>query len=99
MASGRQGSFSVEFREQMVALYLEQQDTKTLSQVAREHGVGPETLRVWVKKHRAEHPAGEKPLTVSERAELAQLRREVQDLRLEREFLGKATAFFARKYR
>ena len=44
MASGRQGNFSVEFREQMVALYLEQQDAKTLSQVAREHGIGPETL-------------------------------------------------------
>ncbi len=99
MASGRQGNFSVEFREQMVALYLEQQDAKTLSQVAREHGIGPETLRVWVKKHRALHPVGEKPLTVSERDELTRLRREVADLRLEREFLGKATAFFARKYR
>ena len=54
---------------------------------------------MWVKKHRALHPVGEKPLTVSERDELTRLRREVADLRLEREFLGKATAFFARKYR
>src|SRR5450756_2480288 len=44
MASKR-GRFSPEFKEQMVKTFLDQQATKTVSQVARENGVGTETLR------------------------------------------------------
>lgn len=91
--------FSPEFKEQMVQSYLDQQDRKTVSQVARENGVGTETLRSWVKKYREANPQAEPPLTISERARLAQLERENRELRLEREFLGKATAFFAKEYR
>ena len=65
----------------------------------RRTAVGTETLRVWVKKYRAENPGSEPPLTVSERARLAELEREVRELKLEREFLGKAAAFFAKEYR
>ena len=85
--------FSPEFKKQMVEVFLEQQSKKTLAQVARENGVGTETLRVWVKKYRAENPDSEPPLTVSERARLAELEREVRELKLEREFLGKAAAY------
>jgi transposase len=42
-------------------------------------------------------PAAAAPLTTSERTELAQLRREVRQLREERDILKKATAFFARQ--
>jgi transposase len=38
-------------------------------------------------------------LAVSERARLRELEREVRELRLKNEFLGKAAAFFARDYR
>ena len=41
----------------------------------------------------------EPPLTVSERARLAELERENRELKLEREFLGKAAAFFAKDFR
>lgn len=91
--------FSREFKEQMVQAFLDQQDKKTVSQVARENGIGTETLRVWVKAHREAHPEVEEPLTISERARLAELEREVRELRLEREFLGKAAAFFAKDFR
>lgn len=97
--SGKRAKFSPEFRKQLVEVYLEQRDHKTLSQVARENGVGTETLRNWVKKYLAEHPQTEPPLSVSERARLAELEREVRELKLEREFLGKAAAFFAKEYR
>ena len=91
--------FSREFKEQMVQAFLDQQDRKTVSQVARENGIGAETLRVWVKAHREAHPEVEEPLTISERVRLAELEREVRELRLEREFLGKAAAFFAKDFR
>lgn len=87
--STSRGNFSPEFREQMVELYLSVKGRKNLSQVARENGIGAETLRNWVKKHQEANPTDEAPLTISERARLEQLEREVQELRLEREFLGK----------
>lgn len=99
MSSKRRGTFSQEFKEQLVGAYLEQRNQKTLAQVARENGVGVETLRAWVKKHVAENPQAEPPLSVSERARLAELEREVRELKLEREFLGKAAAFSAKEYR
>jgi 4-aminobutyrate aminotransferase/(S)-3-amino-2-methylpropionate transaminase len=39
------------------------------------------------------------PLTISERARLRELEKENRELKLEREFLGKAAAFFASEYR
>lgn len=92
-------SFTPEFKEQLVLLYREQRTRKTVSQVARENGVGAETLRNWVKAYEAAHPDAEEPLTVSERARLRELEKENRDLKLEREFLGKAAAFFAQEYR
>jgi transposase len=92
-------SFTPEFKEQLVLLYREQRTRKTVSQVARENGVGAETLRNWVKAYEAAHPDVEEPLTVSERARLRELEKENRELKLEREFLGKAAAFFAQEYR
>ena len=97
--SSKRARFSPEFKAQLVEAYLEQRNEKTLSQVAREHGVGAETLRNWVKRHLAENPQTEPPLSVSERARLAELEREARELKLEREFLGKAAAFFAKECR
>ena len=57
-------------------------------------GVSVWTLRDWVNATRPTSPA---PLTTDERTELAQLRREVRQLREERDILKKATAFFAKQ--
>ncbi|GAA3624790.1 hypothetical protein GCM10022223_47340 [Kineosporia mesophila] len=97
--SRKRSSFTSEFKDELVKLYLDQQGKKTVSQVARENGVQPETLRNWVKVYEKAHPAEEEPLSISERARLRELEREVRELRLEREFLGKAAAFFAKEYR
>jgi transposase len=97
--SSKRNRFTPEFKEQMVRAFLDQQSKKTVSQVARENGIGAETLRVWVKAYREANPETELPLSMSERARLAELEREVRELRLEREFLGKAAAFFAKEYR
>src|SRR5512142_2399344 len=77
----------------------EQRSRKSLTEVARENGVGAETLRNWVKAYEKAHPQDEEPLTVSERARLRELERENQELKLEREFLGKAAAYFAKERR
>ncbi len=84
--------YDPEFRARAVELVR----TRGLSraQVARDLGVNPETLRLWVKQ--AEVDAGQRDgLTTDEKAELARLRREVRVLREEREILKKAARFVA----
>lgn len=75
------------------------ESSRPIGQVARELQLNEQTLRNWVNDYRDAHGEVEPPLTVSERARLRELEREVRELRLEREFLGKAAAFFASEYR
>ncbi len=66
------------------------------AQVARDLGLNPETLRLWVKQRAID--AGERAgLTADERAELARLRRENAVLREAREIRKKAARFFAQE--
>jgi transposase len=96
MGRQKKRKYTPEFRAEAIRLVNE--GTKSLSQIAREIGVGHQTLWSWV--HQAEVDAGRgKPeeLTTDERQELARLRRENAQLREEREILKKATAFFAKE--
>jgi len=68
-------------------------------EVARSLGVTDSTLHNWLKadrdaRARAVDPDG---LTESERQELARLRKENVDLKVDREILRKAAAYFARE--
>lgn len=86
--------FTREFKEETVRLVRE--SGKPVGQVARDLDLTESSLRNWVKQ--AEIDAGRGPsgaLTTEEREELRRLRRENQQLRMEREILKKATAFFA----
>ena len=49
--------------------------------------------------YRRDHVGEEPPLTLPERARLRELEKEIRELRLKSEFLGKAAAFFAQEYR
>ncbi len=65
------------------------------SQVARDLGIDPDTIRRWLRQ--ADVDAGRREgATTDEKAELVRLRREVALLREERDILQKATAYFAR---
>ena len=91
MARRRRRVFSAEFRAEAVRLA---QETETpLAALARQLGIGKVTLYRWVE---AARPPSRDPLTEDERTELGRLRRENLQLRMERDILKKATAFFAR---
>lgn len=92
MGRRRQLRYSPEFKTTAVRM-VQTTDTPLL-EIARNIGVTATSLRTWVQ---AARPAPEVPLIEDERSELARLRRENQQLRMERDILKKATAFFARE--
>ena len=69
---------------------------KTIGAVARDLDLTPSSLGNWVRQARADRTHGKTGLTTEERAELAALRTENRQLRVERDILKKAAAFFAR---
>ncbi len=82
------------FREEAVRIYHD--SGRSLNAVSTDLGISLETLRKWVNQRQID--AGERPgLSSEERAELVRLRRENRTLRMERDLLKKAAAFFARE--
>lgn len=77
-----------------VAAHLVNDTGRPIVQVAREIGAGEALLGRWVAVERARADPPE-ALDVDERAELVRLRAENVELRMDREFLKKAAAFFA----
>ena len=90
MGSNRAGrrarrQFSDEFMAGAVRLVLD--EGKTVGAVARELDLTPSSLGNWVKHARADRTKGKTGLTTEERAELARLRKENRELRMERDVL------------
>ena len=88
--------FSEEFKAGAVRLVLD--EGRTAGAVARELDLTASALRAWVVRAQADRTKGKSGgLTTTEREELARLRKENRELRLERDTLKKATAFFAKE--
>lgn len=93
--------FSPEFKQEAVRLMNERRSGgASLAQIARELEVQPDLLRSWA--HRlgqwdVARSANGTPVNPEE--ELRRLRRELEITRQERDFLKKATAFFAKESR
>lgn len=83
-----------EYRQQIVELVRAGRSPKSLAQ---EFEPSEQTIRNWVKQAALDSGQHTDGLTTEERAELRQLRREVRQLKLEREILKKAAAWFARE--
>jgi len=84
--------FPPEFRRRAVELGRER--AKPIAQIAADLGVAESCLRRWMAQ--ADVDEGKKEgLTTAEREELTKLRRENRVLRMERELLSRAAAFFA----
>ena len=87
--------FDDDFKAQAVRLVLD--EGKSVGAVARDLDLTETALREWVKRARADRTKGRTGLTTAEREELARLRKENRQLRLEREILKNAAAFFAKE--
>ena len=87
-------AYPPEFRRQMLELVRAGRSPRELAQ---EFEPCYETIRGWVKQADRDEGRSACGLTSEEREELRRLRRENKQLRLEREILAKAAAWFARK--
>ena len=85
--------YPTEFKEEAVALVTEQ--GYTVAEAARSLGIRPNQLYDWKAKLEAEKSSA--ALTADERTELTELRKENKRLRMEKEILKKASAFFAKE--
>jgi len=96
MEKRKRRSFSKQYKAEVVGLI--RSSGKGIGAVARELDLSETAVRKWFQQ--AEIDSGGGPagaLTTAEREELAQLRKRVKTLEMEREILKKATAFFAKE--
>lgn len=90
-----QKRYPKEFKEEAVALVTEQ--GYSVPEAAKSLGIGVSLLYTWKANFEKENEG--LPLKEDERDELKRLRREVKNLRMEKEILKKASAFFAKEMR
>jgi transposase-like protein len=96
MAKRKRRAFSAEYKAEVVELI--RKSGKSIGAVARDLDLTETAVRAWVQQAEVDAGGGPKgALTSAEREELAQLRRRVKTLEMEREILKKATAFFAKE--
>jgi len=95
---GPQGRYSKEFREEAVKLVMEER--LSMPEAARRLSLPPSTIASWVKAYKAgklgEISKTYRPLTEVE-MELARTKKELFEVRMERDILKKAAAYFARE--
>jgi transposase len=86
--------YPAEFRQQILELV---RAGRSPDELAQEFEPTAQTIRNWIKQAELDHGQRQDGLTSEEKAELARLRKENKQLRLEREILSKAAAWFARE--
>ena len=87
--------FTDQFKAEAVALV--KASGKGPGPIARDLDLSDSALREWMKQAEGDQSRGEGPLDENERSKLKRLENEVRVLRMERDFLKKAAAFFARE--
>ncbi len=98
MERRKRRKFTPEFKAEVVGLV--RSSGRSVGQIAKELDLTETAVRGWVRRvsiDAKKDPNG--PLTTEERAELARLRRELKTTTMERDFLRKAAAFFAKSGR
>ena len=94
MTKTSRARYTLEFKQEAVRLV---DNGQSIAAVARTLGVVDQTLFNWVKAHRQGKLTGAHSKPVSaEQMEISRLRAELARVKMERDILGKATAYFAR---
>ncbi|GEP40704.1 hypothetical protein NPS01_43670 [Nocardioides psychrotolerans] len=87
--------YTPEYKDEAVKLVIN--TGRAVAVVARELGIKEQTLGRWVNLYKSRQDAGDGALSETERVELARLRKENSELKMDRAFLKKASLFFAQE--
>jgi transposase len=96
-----QRKYPEELRERAVKMVLEVREREgkghgEIARIGRQLGIHPEALRTWIRQ--AEIDGGTRPgATTGDKQRIAELEREVRELRRANEILKAASAYFARE--
>jgi transposase len=96
-----QRKYPEELRERAVKMVLEVREREgkghgEIARIGRQLGIHPEALRTWIRQ--AEIDGGTRPgITTDDKQRIAELEREVRELRRANEILKAASAYFARE--
>ncbi len=95
MTKSKRGRYTLEFKQEAVRLV---ESGQSPASVARTLGVVEQTLGNWLKAHRRGSLQGVsvKAAVSAEQMEISRLRAELARVTMERDILGKATAYFAK---
>jgi transposase len=95
MERRKRRKYTPEFKAEVVKLV--EAGGKSIAQLSSELELTESAVRAWVERATIDEKRDPKgPLTSDERAEVTRLRRELRMMTMERDFLRKAAAFFAR---
>ena len=95
MTKSTRARYTLEFKEEAVRLVKGGERPAT---VAKNLGLAKQTLHNWIKASNAGSLKGEKTATVSkEQMEISRLRAELSRIKMERDILKKAAAYFAKE--
>ncbi len=98
VAKRKRRKFTAEFKAEVVALC--RQGDRSVGQVSRDLDLTTSSVRNWIAQADIdEGKSAEGALTTEEKEELRRLRREVKQLRTDREILKAAAVFFAKESR
>ena len=93
MTKATRAQYTLEFKQEAVRMV---ESGPSIAAAARSLGLVEQTLYNWVKaKREGRCPASSKAVSV-EQMEISRLRAELARVKMERDILGKATAYFAK---
>src|SRR5450631_3448771 len=95
MTKATRAQYTLEFKQEAVRLV---ESGQSIAEAARSLGVVEQTLSNWVRAHgegRLKEASGKSGVP-AEQMEISRLRAELARVKMERDILGKATAYFAK---
>lgn len=91
---GKRNAYPEDFRQSAIELALN--DDRGINEIAKELGIYPKTLYGWVNKYKKEHGLVKQKEANDIESELKRLKKELAKVKMERDILKKATAYFAK---
>lgn len=92
--------YSTDFKIKAVELAKQR---GSINQIAEELKIADETLRIWIRKHKAGNlildPSAPVKVKSDEEQEISRLRKELYEVKMERDILKKAVSIFSKSDR